>query len=285
MKKRSLVLVAIIMFAVFPLFAQVGIGTSAPDSSAILELQSADQGFLPPRLTTIQRDAITNPAEGLTIYNTDRSCLEFYTGFGWRNICTDSLSTDVVSPGTGRIWMDRNLGASRVAIDSADAASFGDLYQWGRFSDGHESRTSATFANQATSAAPNSGNSWDGLFILNSNDWLQTLDNNLWQGSGGTNNPCPSGYRVPTIAEWNAESQGWADASDAFSSVLKLTMAGARIGSSGVIVVPGGNAFYWSSTVSGSNPPFIDFLGFNNSGVSLGINARSNGFSVRCIKE
>jgi uncharacterized protein (TIGR02145 family) len=244
MKKRSLVLVAIIIFAVFPLFAQVGIGTSAPDSSAILELQSADQGFLPPRLNTSQRDAITNPAEGLTIYNTDRSCLEFYTNFGWLNAC--GLDTiDVVSPGTGRIWMDRNLGATQVATASNDANSYGHLYQWGRYSDGHEMRSSGTTSTMATTSVPGTGgNAWDGLFILNTNspfDWLINREDTLWQGVNGINNPCPTGYRLPTSAEWIAELATWssANAAGAISSVLKVPMAGSRRNDNGALVTPG----------------------------------------------
>jgi hypothetical protein len=50
-------------------FAQVGIGTENPDGSAVLDLDSDSKGLLLPRLTTVQRNAITNPAKGLMIYN------------------------------------------------------------------------------------------------------------------------------------------------------------------------------------------------------------------------
>ena len=72
---------------------------------------------------------------------------------------------NVTNPTTGKIWMDRNLGASQVATSSTDANAYGDLYQWGRAADGHESRTSATTSTNATSAVPNDGNAWDGFFI------------------------------------------------------------------------------------------------------------------------
>jgi hypothetical protein len=48
------------------------------------------------------------------------------------------------SPDTGKVWLDRNLGARQVCTSSTDAACYGDLYQWGRAKDGHESRTSGT---------------------------------------------------------------------------------------------------------------------------------------------
>jgi len=59
--------------------ANVGIGTGSPDGSATLEVTSTTQGFLPPRMTTTQRDAITSPAAGLMIYNTTTAKLNVYT--------------------------------------------------------------------------------------------------------------------------------------------------------------------------------------------------------------
>jgi len=56
---------------------------STSDSSAVLECQSTTQGFLPPKMTTTQRDAITTPAEGLVIYNTTTQVLNFYNGTVW----------------------------------------------------------------------------------------------------------------------------------------------------------------------------------------------------------
>jgi hypothetical protein len=61
----------------------VGIGTSMPNSSAILDVTSTTKGFLPPRMTTGQRDAIPSPAAGLTIYNTSLNCNETYNGSAW----------------------------------------------------------------------------------------------------------------------------------------------------------------------------------------------------------
>ncbi|NPA33681.1 MAG: hypothetical protein GXO48_01975 [Chlorobi bacterium] len=57
---------------------EVGIGTTSPHPSAQLEISSTDKGILFPRLTTIQRDNIPNPAHGLLIFNTDNFCIEVY---------------------------------------------------------------------------------------------------------------------------------------------------------------------------------------------------------------
>lgn len=51
------------------LYSQVGIGTVTPDASSILDISSNSKGFLMPRLTTVERDAMILPASGLMIYN------------------------------------------------------------------------------------------------------------------------------------------------------------------------------------------------------------------------
>jgi lysophospholipase L1-like esterase len=61
----------------------VGIGTTSPHASALLDLSSTTQGFLPPRLTSIQINAISSPAAGLIVWNSDSLALFKYTGVGW----------------------------------------------------------------------------------------------------------------------------------------------------------------------------------------------------------
>lgn len=60
--------------------------SSGADESAALEVVSTTLGFLPPRMTTTQRDAISSPATGLMIYNTTTNKLNVYTGSGWEAI-------------------------------------------------------------------------------------------------------------------------------------------------------------------------------------------------------
>lgn len=66
----------------------VTIGTNTPpDPSAVLDLQSTGQGFLFPRMTTVQRNGIANPAVGLHIFNLDIDCIEvFFANGGWKSI-------------------------------------------------------------------------------------------------------------------------------------------------------------------------------------------------------
>ncbi|MFQ5834305.1 MAG: hypothetical protein ACE5HR_00065 [bacterium] len=66
--------------------SNVGIGTLTPAASAQLEMVSTSKGFLPPRMTEVQRDAISSPAAGLVVYVTDGTNpnkLHFYNGTAW----------------------------------------------------------------------------------------------------------------------------------------------------------------------------------------------------------
>jgi uncharacterized protein (TIGR02145 family) len=179
---------------------------------------------------------------------------------------------------TGKTWMDRNLGATQVASSSTDAASYGDLYQWGRNSDGHQIRTSIIAVGPVASGSEGSN------FITNDGDWLSTQDDTRWYGSTkGTEDPCPSGFRVPTEAEWQDELTYFANTAEAYNSPLKLPVAGARNGSNGALNSIGSNGRYWSSTVYGSVK--ARRLSFASGAASMGSFNRAGGFSVRCIKE
>jgi hypothetical protein len=70
-------------FSIIGIDAQVGIGTTSPNSSAQLDVNSINKGFLPPRMTQAQRDVIVNPSPGLIIFNTTTGHLEFFSGQGW----------------------------------------------------------------------------------------------------------------------------------------------------------------------------------------------------------
>ena len=189
---------------------------------------------------------------------------------------------DLTNPTTGKIWMDRNLGATQVATSIADLNSYGDLYQWGRRADGHQCRTSPTTSTLSSVDQPAHGD-----FILapdEPEDWRNPQNTNLWQGVNGINNPCPSGYRLPTETECNAERSSWSPNSNvgAFASPLKLPATGIRFEYNGQISSGGVAGRYWSSTVNGTNSRNL-FFSSNSS--SNNWDSRANGISVRCIKD
>lgn len=65
--------------------AQIGVNTSSPNASSIIDIQSTTKGLLIPRLTNAQMNAISSPATALTIYNTDASSLYVYNGLSWNS--------------------------------------------------------------------------------------------------------------------------------------------------------------------------------------------------------
>jgi hypothetical protein len=190
---------------------------------------------------------------------------------------------DVTNPVTGRTWMDRNLGASQVATSSTDVAAYGDLYQWGRFADGHQCRNSETTHSKSATDQPGHSN-----FIVTGIrqpfDWRRPRNDSLWLGVHGVNNPCPEGYRLPTDAELNAERLSWRGNNFivAFASPLKWTVAGNRFREDGSLLSDGNDGFYWSSTVSSSSS---GGLTFSRTTALVFYSFRADGFSVRCIKD
>jgi hypothetical protein len=101
MMKRLITLICI--FSSTQLTAQTGIGTTTPHASAKLDITSVDKGFLPPRMTSSQRDAIPSPAAGLMVYQTDgTSGLYYYNGSAWIYIINSTTNiVSVVNGGTG----------------------------------------------------------------------------------------------------------------------------------------------------------------------------------------
>lgn len=188
----------------------------------------------------------------------------------------------ITSPKTGKKWMDRNLGSSAVASSLTDTAGYGDLFQWGRLADGHQLRTSSKTSTISSTDVPGHSNWIIGVSDPNL-DWRDPQNNNLWQGSTGINNPCPSGWHVPTKTEWQAET-GITDNNSAFS-VLKVTLAGYRSEISGNVNAGslGTAGYYWASTINGIQA--YSWILSSNVVNNAPVSDRALGYSVRCIKD
>jgi hypothetical protein len=65
---------------------QVGVNTTTPNASAALEVVSTTTGFLPPRMTTTQKNAIASPAAGLVVYDSTTNKLQCYNGSTWNDL-------------------------------------------------------------------------------------------------------------------------------------------------------------------------------------------------------
>jgi uncharacterized protein (TIGR02145 family) len=182
----------------------------------------------------------------------------------------------------GECWMDRNLGAFQVATSYDDEQAYGDLFQWGRLDDGHQTRTS-----DITSTLSNADDPGHSNFIISGSDpydWRSPQNDNLWQGEGGINNPCPPGWRVPTESEWTTEMNSWGSSNynGAYASPLKLTAGGTRGGSNSSLYDVGSSGFYSSSAVGGI---FARGLHFYSSDAYIYSYFRAYGPSVRCVQD
>jgi uncharacterized protein (TIGR02145 family) len=421
---KKVLLCAAFIAASFTSIAQVGVGTTIPDDSAALEVKSTTKGFLPPRMTTAERDVINNGvwAEGLTIYNTDTKCLELYNGTDWISVCDGSVVTTPPPPPNGnltvasptyqgtsvidatgigyngeavpsastitvqltntaassqnyglsatdadsglvysasgtiaasasniaviltpnavvmpafesgflsmtltgasntinlfsridiksiptsattvknvvygtQVWMDRNLGARRVATAIDDVFSYGNYYQWGRSTDGHEitvwngdTKTDGRGLADVTTTLAGDAYPPHANFITSDSDWLDkpATSNTPTLWAIANQGPCPANYHVPTNYEWNTADKvnsGWDNNTDTYNSTLKLPSSGLRDLASGALDHQGAGGFYWSSSISltVANRLYFSSTAANESGYY----ARAYGFTVRCIK-
>jgi uncharacterized protein (TIGR02145 family) len=179
--------------------------------------------------------------------------------------------------------MAHNLGAN-YSLDPHTPAQgiHGNYYQWGRITDVADSSTSsADIGGWNTTAAANDA-------------WVD--------GSKTANDPCPTGYRVPTQAQWslvasyNAQTItgtfgdsetnfGAARHFGAGANKLTLPAAGYRNNSDGALNGRGNFGYYWSSTENSTNSTVARYLLFGSNPANMGNANRSSGFSVRCVSE
>lgn len=119
MNLRSII-IPFLFFSLFSVNAQVGIGTTSPDASSAVDISSTDKGMLTPRLTTAQRTAILNPAEGLFVYDTDEDAFYYYdtTSAAWIKIGSGKTrdnyvlvksEADLPAPAAGKITLDTDV--------------------------------------------------------------------------------------------------------------------------------------------------------------------------------
>jgi hypothetical protein len=254
----------------------------------------------------------------------------------------------VVSPVTGRKWMAVNLGANNFPANIDDQTGAGDMYQWGRASDGHEKARPLVYNpeqffnsqgnyvpmwlpdnphrfewSSTTTVEPinddyveekerfhrkfiidratpdnNDPNGYNNGQITRGNnpttpntfgDWMTNFNNSLWQGLNGINNPCPPGFRIPTVSDFDNET-ALTNRTTAFASFLKLPATGFRhnntnFGRSYITPASVANGYYWTSTTGTSGGTNMsNMYTFLISSRTKPLTVRATGAAVRCIK-
>ena len=116
---KKILLCAAFIAVSFTSIAQVGIGTTTPDASAVLDISSNEKGLLIPRMTTAQRDAIA-AVEGLMVYvlrddDDDAGSFMYYDGNTWKELFRGGLTTPrIISGGEGKDDLYENSGEQQV---------------------------------------------------------------------------------------------------------------------------------------------------------------------------
>ncbi|MVW83004.1 hypothetical protein FCL51_10785 [Elizabethkingia anophelis] len=193
-------------------------------------------------------------------------------------------------------FMCHNLGADNTADPfAAVAAIHGAKYQWGAQTD-QVGRYYSQVNDQVNSGAITG---WIGTLSGGAR-----LPDGTWSDTSKTaNDPCPSGYRVPTNAQWTAVANNnnftsigsWGDSATNYSSGamlgnnLFLPATGRRSADFGTLVQRGAIGDYWSSTpgtgfINAPNAYTLHLQSFNASGGVIN-NDRFSGISVRCIAQ
>jgi len=210
----------------------------------------------------------------------------------------DKVYKTVRSPYTGRIWLDRNIGADHVCQSFTDAGCYGDYFQFGRGLDGHQLKNSPTTTDKQTTLSPDNN-----LFVqanyTTGYDWLEAgIDDAkdaridmVNQTDGST--ICPTGFRIPSYEEFYADTLdniAW----DSFPSesvngnFLRLPLNGYRNAQdqNAIISEEGTRGAYWTSTAigEGSDRSIRNILFKQDSFMAYATDYLSNGEAIRCIK-
>ena len=143
MKTIKSIFVAILIITSYTLTAQVSVSTdgSSADASAMLEVKSTNKGFLPPRMTETQRNAIVSPATGLMIYNTTSNSLDFFNATRWISITENGIIAQNYAPIasnlsiSGAFEIDETLTGSYTYSDNESDPEGTSTFKWYRADD------------------------------------------------------------------------------------------------------------------------------------------------------
>lgn len=216
----------------------------------------------------------------------DTGCISFIYG-------GQQVTYTTVRAGDGNIWLQQNLGSTQVAALVNDTDAYGDLFQWGRWDDGHQLRNSPIVSVPSV-------NRPDGLagihaFVTGSPGWWNINDgNDAWTEKNASEvtetagvDPCKAigpEWKMPSLAEWTdvVNNENITNPVKGLGSNLKLPVAGSRSYTDGSFNFEGKRGYYWSSTPTGAGGKYL-YIGSTVVNPSAG-GPKGQGASVRCIK-
>ncbi len=217
----------------------------------------------------------------------DTGCVSFSYG-------DQTVSYATVRGNDGNIWLRQNLGADGVAAAMDEETAYGDLFQWGRWADGHQKRTSATSGLPTPNNPDGLGDGLATYITASPGWWNSNALTDTWtaatpSGASDINgcDPCKAlgeGWKMPTQEDWTAlvAAEGITNPSTAFASNLKLPANGYRSSSDGAFTFVGQRGYYWSATTTGLGAKYL-YVGTTIANPAAG-SMRGQGAAVRCVK-
>lgn len=259
----------------------VSVGSSNSNPAAILSINSADKGFLPPRLTLAQRNAIQKPATGLMIWCIDCDEMQVYNGNMWINM--SGMAGALNSSSGIRIcyhnWMYKNL-AVRTYRNGDTIPVVTDPVVWANLT------TGAMCWYNNDSSAYNS--SYGALYN--------------WYAVNDPRGLAPAGWHIPKNIEWNILSNCLGGDSIAGGKMKDLLLwstpntgasntsgfsalpAGMRTGNGNFVNI-NNNAYWWGREQNNTSTSMYRFLFYQNRILSNTTISKNAGLSIRCLKD
>jgi len=310
--KKTLVTFLAVITSYTSIAQNVGIGTTTPNASAVLDASSTTQGFLPPRMTYAQRNAIVNPAAGLIIYCTDCSGgngeMNYFNGNSWMNMTIGNASNVVANlPSVSicnQIWSTQNLNVSNYA-DGTVIPEVQNTAAWAALTTG----AWCWYNNDSATYGATYGKIYNWYAVAGIYD-AASLNNLLLRKK-----LAPAGWHIPTDSEWNKLAKCIDPAADtACINCIQSSIAGGEMkeagllhwlspntgasNSSGFAGLPGGNRYgngafvnvgniggWWSSTEYDSTNVWYHVVYFNYGSEGRDYFSKPSGFSVRCLRD
>jgi uncharacterized protein (TIGR02145 family) len=297
---KSAIAVLLFLFISMNGFSQVGIGTTTPDPSAILDLQSTSQGFLLPRMNTYQQSTIEDPVTGLIIFNIDSADIYFFNDSIWLSLRDIS---DTIHPWScGDSFIDERDGQEYTTVQIGTQCWMAENINVGsRINGSLDMQNNNIIEKYCYNNLESNCDIYGGLY-----QWNEMM---MYTTTVGTQGICPIGWHISTDAEWTVIEDylgGGGIAGGKLKSIgtieegtgiWRYPNAGAT-NESGFSSIPGGRrretgtyhllnytAYFWSSNENGSLYGWYRALDYNYGSVGRQYFPRAYGFSVRCIKD